>query len=98
METYDDSDQSAFLADILGVPRDSGFNLGHRNVTNSMVQKTTKHEKNSFYRDLLSKLSPVSLDLLRKENKLEIEFFEQAIKVNERKTAEWKRETGWHLD
>ncbi|KAL7479777.1 hypothetical protein ACHAW6_005497 [Cyclotella cf. meneghiniana] len=94
-ETFDDPDQSAFLADVLGVPRDAEFALTNHNVTNYVVHKTNKHEKTHFYRDLLSKLSPGSLEMLLAENDLEIEFFERAVEVNERKTNEWKRETRW---
>jgi hypothetical protein len=95
METYDDPDQAAFLADVLGVPRDATFSLANHNVTNIVVQRTNTHEKTHFYRDLLSKLSPNSLDMLLRENELEIDFFERSVDVNKEMTNEWKRETNW---
>eukprot|EP00804_Cyclotella_cryptica_P009994 CCRYP_015407-RA/>CCRYP_015407-RA protein AED:0.03 eAED:0.03 QI:840/1/1/1/0/0/3/1662/314 len=94
-ETFDDPDQSAFLADVLGVPRDAEFALTNHNVTNYVVQKRNKHEKTHFYRDLLAKLSPRSLEMLMVESELEVEFYERAVEVNSRMTKEWKRETNW---
>ena len=97
METFDDPDQSAFMADVLGVPRDAEFALSNHNASYVKVQKSNKHDKEYFYRDLLRKLSPASLELLTKENKLEIDFIEKAVEVNRRKTEQWKKETFWHL-
>ncbi|KAL3781785.1 hypothetical protein HJC23_009215 [Cyclotella cryptica] len=94
-ETFDDPDQSAFLADVLGVPRDAEFALTNHNVTNYVVQKRNKHEKTHFYRDLLAKLSPRSLEMLMVESELEVELYERAVEVNSRMTKEWKRETNW---
>ncbi|KAL7528128.1 hypothetical protein ACHAXR_002281, partial [Thalassiosira sp. AJA248-18] len=77
MEKLDDQDQSDFLSDILGVPRDAEFSLAKRgSVANAGVEKSGKREKNRFYRDLLLKLGlKESLNnMLRMDNKLEIEF------------------------
>ncbi|KAL7477616.1 hypothetical protein ACHAW6_003415 [Cyclotella cf. meneghiniana] len=95
METFDEPDQSDFLADVLGVPRDAEFALTSRNASNFVVLKTNKREKTHFYRDLLANLSLRSLELLTVENDLEIEFFEKAVDLNKRKTNESKRETNW---
>jgi hypothetical protein len=95
METFDDPDQAALMADTFGVPRDAEFALSNHKASYVTIQKTNKRDKTHFYRDLLQKLSPDSLDMLTKENKLEIDFFERAVYVNQRKTEEWKRETNW---
>lgn len=92
METFDDPDQAAFMADVLGVPRDA---LSKHNASNVVVQKSNNRDKTHFYRDLLNKLSPSSLKLLKEQNKLEIDFFEKALEVNRRKTDEWKMEVQW---
>ena len=98
METFDDADQSSFLADVLGVPRDAKFSLQRRNATNSRIEKTNKREKTNFYRDMLRKLSPKVLDSLVSENAMEIEFFNHAVAINEIKTDLWKRETKWSIN
>lgn len=95
IESFNDPDQAAYVADVLGVPRDANFTLTNHDASYVRVQKTNKREKTYFYRDLLKELSPQSLEMLTKENKLELDFFEKAIEVNKRKTHEWMLETGW---
>jgi len=98
METFDDPDQTAYMADVLGVPRDAEFALSKHKASYVRVQKTNKRDKTHFYRDMLLKLSPASLDKLTKQNKLEIDFFEAAVEVNQQKTKEWMIETNWNDD
>ena len=98
METFNEADQAAFLADILGVPREADFSMGRRNATNTRVEKKNKHEKTHFYRDMLSNLSPSVMELLVRENTMEIEFFNQAVLINKMKTDQWKMETHWNFE
>ena len=95
METLDDQDQSAFLADVMGVPRNSKFALANKNSVNSRVEKSSKREKTHFYRELLSNLAKSVSDLLHEENKWEILFFEEAVKLNALYTRQWEAETKW---
>ncbi|KAL7513275.1 hypothetical protein ACHAXN_010489 [Cyclotella atomus] len=95
METFDNPDQAAFMADVLGVPRDAEFAISNHNASYVTVQKTNNRDKTHFYRDLLEKLSPSSLETLTEQNKLEIDFFEKAMDVNQQKTNQWKREVQW---
>ena len=92
-----DKDQADFLSDVMGVPRDSSFSLANKNITaNTLVEKSDKREKTRFYRDLLTKLGLKDiLTTLEEENKLEIEFFHYAEKLNEAMLDQWKKETGY---
>jgi len=98
-EKLDDIDQADFLSDVMGVPRDSTFSLANKNITaNTLVEKSDKREKTRFYRDLLMKLGLKDiLSNLEEENKLEIEFFHYAEKLNEVMLDQWqwKTETGY---
>jgi hypothetical protein len=96
METMDRTDQSAWLSDVLGVPRDASFALGRGgNTRNYGVEKDGVREKTHFYRDLLEKLAGDVSDLLHEENVLEIELFEYAMELNRIRTEQWKREVNW---
>mmetsp|Transcript_15921 Transcript_15921/g.30247 ORF Transcript_15921/g.30247 Transcript_15921/m.30247 type:complete len:446 (-) Transcript_15921:60-1397(-) len=90
METFDEEDQSAWLSDVMGVPRDANFALHKKHASNSVVQKSNKREKTHFYRDMFSKLAPNALMKLEAENEFEIKFFERALEVNKKKTELWK--------
>mmetsp|Transcript_6701 Transcript_6701/g.13651 ORF Transcript_6701/g.13651 Transcript_6701/m.13651 type:complete len:446 (+) Transcript_6701:57-1394(+) len=90
METFDEEDQSAWLSDVMGVPRDADFALSKRDAKNSVVEKSNKREKTHFYRDMFSKLAPNALMKLEAENEFEIKFFERALEVNKKKTELWK--------
>lgn len=94
MEKLDDQDQSDFLSDVLGVPRDAEFSLANRgSIMNIQVEKKSKREKSRFYRDLLSKLGLKDIQrVLHNENKLEMEFFGHAEKLNAMMIDQWKRE------
>ena len=94
MEKLGQFDQSAFLASVMGVPRDANFSIGRKN---SMVEKTNEREITHFYRDILSNLT-LTKDvsrMLHDENRLEIYLFEHATKLNTMMIDEWKRETDW---
>ena len=64
-------DQSDFLADVMGVPRDADFSLTKRgNMSSYGVEESGKREKSHFYRDLLMKLGLKNEFVrLRKENR-----------------------------
>lgn len=95
MEKIDDKDQADFLSDVMGVPRDADFSLAKRgSISNNGVKKSSEREKTHFYRDLLMKLGlKRELLIFRHENKLEIEFFHHAEKLNENMINQWKRES-----
>ena len=97
-EKLDDIDQADFLSDVMGVPRDSTFSLANKNITaNTLVEKSDKREKTRFYRDLLMKLGLKDILItLEEENKLEIEFFHYAEKLNDVMLDQWKKETGYN--
>ncbi len=96
MEKLNDKDQSAFLNDVMGVPRNASFALGNTRGMNARVKKFSKREVTHFYRDLLTKLNLQSVLLrLEEENKLEIEFFYRAVNLHDRQMRVWKEETGW---
>ncbi len=96
MEKLNDRDESAFLSDLMGVPRNASFALGNTRGMNSRVVKFSKREVTHFYRDLLTKLNLQSvLHRLEEENKLEIEFFNRAVQIHDRQMRVWKEETGW---
>mmetsp|Transcript_4819 Transcript_4819/g.9755 ORF Transcript_4819/g.9755 Transcript_4819/m.9755 type:complete len:452 (-) Transcript_4819:44-1399(-) len=92
METFDEEDQSAWLSDVMGVPRDANFALHKKHASNSVVQKSNKREKTHFYRDLFRKVAPSALTKLEYDNELEVAFFESAVEINKMKTGQWKRE------
>ncbi|KAL9185202.1 hypothetical protein ACHAXT_002979 [Thalassiosira profunda] len=95
MEKFDDVDQSDFLSDVLGVPRDADFALARRgSAANKGVEKRGKREKTHFYRDLLAKLGLEEsvLKLMREENEWEIELFKYAERLNEMMIEKWKEE------
>jgi len=96
MEHLLDDDQSAFLNDVMGVPRDVHFALNNARKMNANVFKSNKREVTHFYRDLFTKLNLQSVLLrLEEENKLEIEFFNRAVDVHNQQMKLWKEETGW---
>eukprot|EP00804_Cyclotella_cryptica_P009965 CCRYP_015408-RA/>CCRYP_015408-RA protein AED:0.22 eAED:0.15 QI:0/0/0/1/0/0.5/2/0/502 len=96
METMNDEDQSAWLSDVMGVPRNASFALFHGGtMRNYGVAKEGYREKTRFYRDLLERLAGEVNDLLHEENQLEIELFEYAVKLNEMRTEQWKKEVHW---
>ena len=96
MEHLLDDDQSAFLNDVMGVPRDVLFALNNARKMNANVFKSNKREVTHFYRDLFTKLNLQSVLLrLEEENKLEIEFFNRAVDVHNQQMKLWKEETGW---
>mmetsp|Transcript_2416 Transcript_2416/g.5165 ORF Transcript_2416/g.5165 Transcript_2416/m.5165 type:complete len:456 (+) Transcript_2416:87-1454(+) len=92
METFDEEDQSAWLSDVMGVPRDADFALSKRDAKNSVVEKSNKREKTHFYRDLFEILAPEVLSRVEDENKLEIMFFDRAVEINNIKTCQWERD------
>jgi hypothetical protein len=92
-ETLDHDDQSAFLADMMGVPQNETFSLGSKNTK---TKKTNERERTHFYRDLLMNLTLTQLyDRIHEENSLEIELFDHAVKLNQEMTRQWKEESGW---
>jgi hypothetical protein len=92
-ETLDHDDQSALLADMMGVPQNASFSLGSKNTK---TKKTNEREKTHFYRDLLLKLTLTQLyDQIHEENILEIELFDHAVELNQQLTRQWKEESGW---
>jgi hypothetical protein len=96
MEKLSDDDQSTFLNDIMGVPRDASFALKRMRKMNARVIKRNEREVTHFYRDLLTELNLKRLlDRLEEENKFEIEFFHRAVELHDRQMNEWKIETGW---
>lgn len=95
METFTDQDQSAMLSDIMGVSRDVDFALSNIETRNSGVQKSNDREKTHFYRDLLATLAPEVGAALNLENALELQFFEEAVKLNGLRTELWKAEVDW---
>ena len=96
MERLKYADQSAFVSDVMGVPRDAEFALDNTRGMNTRVVKTNERELTHFYRDLLRKLNLNSvLELLESDNRLEIEFYNRAVDVYDRQMNTWKKETGW---
>ncbi|KAL7460597.1 hypothetical protein ACHAXS_001042 [Conticribra weissflogii] len=92
METFDEEDQSAWLSDVMGVPRDSNFALNKKHSTNSMVEKSNIREKTHFYRDLFRSIAPTVLKQLELDNELEVFFFNKVLEINKQKTDQWKKE------
>ncbi|KAL3786182.1 hypothetical protein HJC23_001258 [Cyclotella cryptica] len=91
-ETLDDDDQSSFLADVMGVPRNATFSLRKKNTN---TPKSSEREKTHFYRDLLMNLTLDELSLrIHQENELEIELFEYAVELNRMMVERWKEESG----
>ena len=96
MENLADDDESTFISDVMGVPRDATFALNNTRSMNARVLKFDKREVTHFYRDLLSRLNLQKvLFRLERENKLEIEFFNQAVDLHNRQMKVWREETGW---
>jgi hypothetical protein len=92
-ETLDHDDQAAFLADVMGVPRNATFSLRKKNTK---TRKSSEREKTHFYRDLLRNLTLDELSLrIHEENALEIELFEYAVELNRQMVERWKEESGW---
>lgn len=90
-ETLDNDDQSAFLADIMGVPRNASFSLRSKNTN---TKKSSEREKTHFYRDLLLNLTLDGLyERIHKENALELEFFDYAVDLNRQMIEQWKEES-----
>jgi len=93
-EKLGDVDQSYFVSDIVGVPRDANFSM-NKQLQNAGVNKTSGREKTHFYRDLLYKLHRPTLAMLEEENKLEIQLYEKAREINSKQLDQWRRETGY---
>ncbi|EJK72781.1 hypothetical protein THAOC_05651, partial [Thalassiosira oceanica] len=93
-EKLSDVDQSNFVSDIVGVPRDADFSM-NKQVHNSGVKKTSDRERTHFYRDLLYKLHRPTLEMLEEENKLEIQLYEKAREINSKQLNQWRRENGY---
>ena len=92
-ESLDNYDQYAFLADVVGVPHNATFSLQKKNTN---TKKINNREKTHFYRDLLMNLTLDELyERLHKENDLEIQLFEYAVKLNQEMIKYWKTESGW---
>lgn len=92
-ETLDDDRQLAFLADVMGVPRNATFSLTQKNTK---TRKRSEREKTHFYRDLLRNLTLEGLSLrIHEENELEIALFEHAVELNRKMVDRWKNESGW---
>lgn len=99
MERLKYADQSAFVSDVMGVPRDAEFALDNTRGMNARVVKTNERELTHFYRDLLRKLNLNSvLELLESDNRLEIEFYNRAVDIYDRQMKMWKEETGWRQE
>lgn len=96
MEKLNDQDESAFLSDVMGVPRNVSFALDNSRGMNARVVKQSKREVTHFYRDLLNRLNLQSVLLrLEEENKLEIELYYRAVNLHDQQMRVWKKETGW---
>lgn len=93
-ETLDHNNQAAFLADVMGVPRNAAFSLRKKNAK---MRKSSEREKTHFYQDLLRNLTLEGLSWqIHEENELEIELFEYAVELNRKKVERWKEESGWN--
>ena len=93
-DTMSDEDQSDFLSDVLGTPRDAKFSLKNRELVNNFrVEKTNRHDKSRFYRDLLNNLGlKDEAARLREENKLDAKLYSYAQKLNAQMVNSWKHE------
>lgn len=93
-ETLDNADQQALLADTLGIPR--SINRSN-NEMNANVEKEGSRELTHYYRDLMSSLTHLDplVNALIEENRLEIELYEHAVRLNKIMTEKWKREVSW---
>ncbi|KAL9186538.1 hypothetical protein ACHAXT_005776 [Thalassiosira profunda] len=96
-ETLDDDDQRAMLADALGVPRKVMMGRPEEGRGNVRVQKRGDREKTHYYRDLMANLTRPQrvVQSMIEENRLEIEFYEHAVRLNTIMTERWKREVDW---
>jgi hypothetical protein len=94
-ETLDDIDQMAFLADVLGIPRNVTIPSGKLRA-NINTKKDSMREKTHYYRDLMYNLTfnRRLVQRLLDENALEIELYEYAVELNRRMVESWKREVG----
>lgn len=94
-ETLDDIDQMAFLADVLGIPRNVTIPSG-KSRANINTKKDSTREKTHYYRDLMYNLTfnRRLVQRLLDENALEIELYEYAVELNRRMVESWKREVG----
>ena len=94
IDRFNEEEQSDFLSDLVGIPRDIRFALKNKaDGKNFRVEKSDKREKTHFYRDLMTKLKlDRILTLLQEENALEIELFKYAKKLNEVMLDKWKKE------
>ena len=100
-ETMDDEDQSAFLADAVGVPRKQQSLLpSSLRKSNVKTKKTNDREKTHYYRDLISNLTQHRdiIKSLHRENQLEIDLYHHAETLNRGMIEKWKREVGWRDD
>ena len=63
---------------------------------NENTEKTSEREKTHIYRDMLLNLTLNELyDRIHRENVLEIELFNYAVRLNREMVAQWKEESGW---
>ena len=106
-EAFDNKDQRALMADSMSVPRhlvsdyiadkmkmDTAlFKMKKLNIN---TEKKNSREKTHYYRDLMGNLTPpILLDSMILENKLDIQLYEHAIRLNTLITERWKQEVKW---
>ena len=93
-DTMSEEEQSDFLSDVLGTPRDAKFALKNRTLAhNFRVEKTNQHDRSHFYRDLLNNLGLKDVSArLHTENDLDTKLFSYAQKLNAQMVNSWKHE------
>lgn len=105
-ESFDTKVQLAFLSDVMGIPREilASYTSEMSNLTenskrgelNINSQKSGSREKTHYYRDLMSNLMlPHLVNSLFEENRMEIELYDHAVRLNKAMTERWKREVDW---
>ena len=96
MEKLKEEEQSAFISDVMGVPRDETFALKNARGLNTRVFKWNNRQVSHYYRDLLSNLNLKRvLRLLEEQNKLEMEFYYRALILHDKQMKRWREESGW---
>lgn len=92
-ETISHKDQLSLLADGMGAPRNISITTELGNIN---IAKQSSREKTHYYRDLISNLThPHLMISLYDENKLEIELYHHAVRLNRLMLERWKREVKW---
>ena len=92
-ESLDNDDQFDFLTDVMGLRHHATFSLKSRRTN---IKKRNDREKTHFYRDLLMHLDLDYLHgRLQRENNLEIQLYEYAVKLNQQMIKYWKDERRW---